>query len=55
MQAQNPDSQSFWAATLCETRPHYIDRSERLETTYLAPFPKSWTFCVWGIAKASNS
>lgn len=28
---------------------------EVLETTYLAPFPKSWTFCLWGTAKVSNS
>lgn len=25
---------------------------ESLETTYLAPFPKSWTFCLWGSARA---
>jgi ubiquinone/menaquinone biosynthesis C-methylase UbiE len=28
---------------------------ETLETTYLAPFPKSWTFRLWGTAKVSNS
>ena len=28
---------------------------ERLETTYLAPFPKSWTFCLWGTAEVSKS
>jgi ubiquinone/menaquinone biosynthesis C-methylase UbiE len=25
---------------------------ETLETTYLAAFPKSWTFCLWGTARA---
>jgi ubiquinone/menaquinone biosynthesis C-methylase UbiE len=24
---------------------------EELETSYLAKFPKSWTFCVWGTAR----
>jgi ubiquinone/menaquinone biosynthesis C-methylase UbiE len=28
---------------------------ESLETKYLAAFPKSWTFCSWGTARASGS
>lgn len=27
---------------------------ETLDATYLAPFPKSWTFCLWGTAKISS-
>jgi hypothetical protein len=23
---------------------------DQIEMAYLAPFPKSWTFCFWGIA-----
>jgi hypothetical protein len=23
---------------------------DRIETDYLAPFPKSWTYCFWGTA-----
>ena len=23
---------------------------EQIETGYLAPFPKSWTYCFWGTA-----
>jgi ubiquinone/menaquinone biosynthesis C-methylase UbiE len=28
---------------------------ESLETTYLAAFPKSWTFCLWGSARVHLS
>jgi hypothetical protein len=23
---------------------------EQIETAYLAPFPKAWSYCFWGIA-----